>query len=322
MMRIFACVFLLLSGGGGTHRRHDYFAMAQPDPIIELGVASFKEMLDDPTMNWFDVIVDVRSLNEWEDGHIAGATLVENLASFGNDLSMEPGTFGLSENVGAPSDLAGCDYCNIVVYGNSADRAERALEHLIEAGFMGRLYNGQSVSEWTDAGYPLVVGEESVTPPCTEYWYEDGGSKQCRMAYLAEGGMVPVPGPATPPASWEPTTWDAIQEDANGDFFAEDDTPTAPAANPVMPPHTVWPPTSWDATGFPVEAAPVMADNVPTAAEDAPTATTEAPAAVDDADPQVTPLSDNAVKGESGTPSLSYLAAVSLFLGLTSLMVI
>jgi len=315
MMRVFPCVFLLLSGGGITRCRHDYFAMAQPDiPIIALGAAGFKEMLDDPTTNYFDVIVDCRSLTEWEDGHIAGATLVENLASYGNDMSMEAGAFGLADTVGAPSDLAGCEYCNIVVYGNSADRAERALEHLIEAGFMGRLYNGQSVSEWTEAGYPLVVGEESVTPPCTEYWYEDGGSEECRAAYRAEGGMEPVPAPTTPPATgWGPTRWDAIQEDANGDFLAESDTSTAPAANPVMPPHTVWPPTSWDhATGFPV----------PTVAEDAPTATTEEPAAVDDTDPLVAPLGNNAVKEASGTSSLSYQAAVSLCLGLTSLMMI
>jgi len=52
--------------------------------IVDLDAKTFKQYLDDPSTKWFDVIVDVRSLSEWNSGHIPGATLVENLAaSFG-----------------------------------------------------------------------------------------------------------------------------------------------------------------------------------------------------------------------------------------------
>jgi rhodanese-related sulfurtransferase len=52
------------------------------------------------------VILDVRTQSEWDSGHIAGATLAENLA-----------TFGTSSHQGAsPDDMIGCEFCSIAVY--------------------------------------------------------------------------------------------------------------------------------------------------------------------------------------------------------------
>jgi phage shock protein E len=105
-----------------------------------------------------DAVIDVRSEAEWNQGHIEGGTLVENLASFGS-----------SSQSGTPDDLIGCDYCSIVVYCRSGARAAVAIEHLQAAGFRGRLQNGQGTSQWTEAGYPLVTAAAAPSVPalCT-----------------------------------------------------------------------------------------------------------------------------------------------------------
>ena len=74
--------------------------LAQPYDlsIMELDAVTFKNHID---KGLCDVLVDVRSTSEWEAGHIEGATLVENLASFGSGSSAESGS---------PADLAGCEY--------------------------------------------------------------------------------------------------------------------------------------------------------------------------------------------------------------------
>lgn len=53
-----------------------------------------------------DVIIDVRRQDEWDIGHIPGATLALNLASY-------PST---TVETASPADFAGCETCTIVVY--------------------------------------------------------------------------------------------------------------------------------------------------------------------------------------------------------------
>jgi phage shock protein E len=131
-------------------------ARSEASAYTELNATLFRERLDDTTTKWFDVIVDVRSRDEWDGGHIQGATLVEDLALFGT----------ADQGVGAPSLLAGCEYCNIVVYCRSGKRAAVALEVLANASIVGYLYNGLGINQWQDQGYPLVM-DDSVVPPCT-----------------------------------------------------------------------------------------------------------------------------------------------------------
>ncbi|CAJ1961509.1 unnamed protein product [Cylindrotheca closterium] len=102
----------------------------------------------------FDAVIDVRTQDEWDEGHIEGATLALNLALFGTG------------GTASPADFTGCETCTIVVYCRSGGRALAALDHLIAAGFNGTLYNGQGTSQWTNAGYPLVT-TDSMLPPCT-----------------------------------------------------------------------------------------------------------------------------------------------------------
>ena len=158
---------------GDNNNNNDESSTMYYDDIIGIDAATFNKFLQDPTKTWFDVVVDVRTNDEWEAGHIANATLVENLASYTNETADRTG--------GTPSALAGCEHCNIVVYCQSGSRAAAALQVLRAAGFVGRLYNGQGVSQWTAAGFLLETTPESVTPPCT---VDAAVSEQCRQAYL------------------------------------------------------------------------------------------------------------------------------------------
>jgi len=159
--------------------------------IIQLDSLTFYQLLQEEPAT-FNAVIDVRSSPEWEEGHIENATFVENLASFGTGM----------DEVSAPSDLAGCENCSIVAYCGSGARAQIALENLLDAGFQGRLYNGQGVSQWTAAGLPLVTDVDSVTPPCT---VNATASEQCQcrlesLAACAEAG-APVDDPTSQAAA-------------------------------------------------------------------------------------------------------------------------
>lgn len=124
----------------------------------------------------YDVVVDVRRrLDEWNVGHIAGATLVESLASYTQDNSSAIAT-------GSPTDLAGCEYCDIIVYCRSGNRAGQAITLLRQHGFKGRLWNGMGVLQWQEAGYELVNTTESVVPLCT---VNDTVSDECYDKFLS-----------------------------------------------------------------------------------------------------------------------------------------
>jgi rhodanese-related sulfurtransferase len=121
------------------------------------------------TKKWFDVIVDVRTKDEYSTGHINGSTLVESLASYNT-----------SNQISTPDAIRGCDYCAIVVYCRSGSRAADAIQHFINAGYKGQFYNGLGVSQWTAAGYPLVVNDISIIPACT---INTTISAQCESSY-------------------------------------------------------------------------------------------------------------------------------------------
>ena len=133
------------------------FVLVSLLPLAQAAVTelSTQQLYDGIQESKFQVIVDVRSQEEFDAGHIEGATLLENLFYFGMG-SLESAT---------PADLEGCELCHIAVYDRSGGRTINAIEILEEAGFTN-VYNGQGTSQWTSAGYSLVT-DESVTPPCT-----------------------------------------------------------------------------------------------------------------------------------------------------------
>ncbi|KAG7339435.1 rhodanese-like domain containing protein [Nitzschia inconspicua] len=104
----------------------------------------------------FDILVDVRNMEEWNLGHLKNATLAMKLAQSG---------------VGLPPELLDCEKgCSIVVYCHSGYRAGVAIERMVsDFGFdTNNLFNGLGVSQWTEAGYPLDFSAESTDPHCSQ----------------------------------------------------------------------------------------------------------------------------------------------------------
>ena len=104
----------------------------------------------------YKILVDVRTGQEFENGHIPNSTLLENLASLGN-----------AAQVATPEDIAGCENCPIVVFDNNGARARVALKFLAEAGFGNlSLFEG-GLDAWEEQRFGIEKGTDSVTPPCT-----------------------------------------------------------------------------------------------------------------------------------------------------------
>jgi rhodanese-related sulfurtransferase len=94
-----------------------------------------------------DALIDVRSLGEWEEGHLGAADLVESMH--------------VNKDV---SSLKGCEECRIVTYCHSGMRASISAKILLDNGFKN-VSNGLGIKQWEDAGYRLVSGS-SIKPSC------------------------------------------------------------------------------------------------------------------------------------------------------------
>jgi rhodanese-related sulfurtransferase len=151
----------------------------------------FKERVD--TGN-YDVIVDVRrKADEFDLGHIPGATLVESLNAFGQ-----------AGQVGTPSDLAGCEFCEIIVYCRSGARAREAITLLRANNFQGRLWSGQGTLQWEG---PLVT-TPSVVAPCT---VNQTVSDECYNEFLSyTDGGTSAPTTSAASTALTSTSWLAL----------------------------------------------------------------------------------------------------------------
>lgn len=145
----------------------------------------------------FDVIGDVRSIEDYTREHIANVTHLELL-----HLS------GTLNQKATPEDLSGCEFCHIVLYSSDGNRAREALQILEDAGFKN-LYNGLGVNQWALAGFPLVTRSDNVVPPCTA---SRRVSAQCEERHNANNPPVPTPrspvpasAPVRPPSPSPPT---------------------------------------------------------------------------------------------------------------------
>lgn len=84
------------------------------------------------------LLVDVRTPEEYADGHIAGSVNIP-LAELGNQLSL------------IPQDIP------VVVYCRSGSRSAQAVSLLKDAGYTNTLDMGGIVA-WVDAGYTVETG--------------------------------------------------------------------------------------------------------------------------------------------------------------------
>jgi phage shock protein E len=122
---------------------------------LAVEILTSQEVYDGIVAGRFDVIVDVRTPEEWATGHLPNATLLDSLA-----------LFNTTGQVATPDDLPGCEgSCVILVYCRSGSRAAEASRILEEHGFAVPVYNGLGVSQWTAAGYDLV-NTASTVPLC------------------------------------------------------------------------------------------------------------------------------------------------------------
>ncbi|MFC2145635.1 rhodanese-like domain-containing protein [Actinomycetota bacterium] len=82
------------------------------------------------------LIVDVRTIEEYNSGHIEGALLlpVQELEDRLNELPMDK---------------------PIIVYCRSGNRSRTAAEILVNNGFM-QIYDMGGISDWIDKGYPVI----------------------------------------------------------------------------------------------------------------------------------------------------------------------
>lgn len=84
-------------------------------------------------------ILDVREVDEWNAGHIPGATLIP-LADLPNRLSE------------VPKDQ------DVVVVCRSGNRSARGRDILLRAGYERVTSMGGGMNEWAAAGYEVVTG--------------------------------------------------------------------------------------------------------------------------------------------------------------------
>lgn len=146
--------------------------------VVRLEPTEFKNLIE---MNVFAAVIDVRTREEFEAGHIENATLVESL-----------NLYQTNREISTPADLAGCEYCDLAFYCTTGGRAQTSIEKILqETGFKGTLYNGLGVAQWTSAGFPLVASNVSKTPPCTE---DESVGQQCNasLAAITEEGTIPT----------------------------------------------------------------------------------------------------------------------------------
>jgi len=165
---------------------------------IQLTTKEFYEAIQDDK---FDVIVDVRRQDEWDTGHVEGATFVMNLASTGSsDL------------------LKGCETCTLGVYCRTGGRAGNAITRLINEGFnASKLYNGLGMNPWIQANYP-VSNSASVLPLCSN-------TNPKRNSTTATSGMATSGGDGIcrAVASMDAGSDDGAGNDGGGDGMTVDD---------------------------------------------------------------------------------------------------
>lgn len=93
--------------------------------------------------NGADLLLDVRSQQEWGSGHHPGATHAESLAERG--LIFFP-------------ELLNCVNCRIIVVSFLGERATRAANMLVAAGFRD-VFIGGGTFHWIMDGFSLVEGD-------------------------------------------------------------------------------------------------------------------------------------------------------------------
>ena len=119
-----------------------------PPPRFEAITLSTEKFNRGAECGAFDVILDVRSLEEWEAGHIKGATHLK--ATDAREM-ME--------------SMKGCKKCRLAIIGSNDGMLDETTSTMLDAGFE-RLYNGGNVTHMKEMGSLSSTSMESVMPKC------------------------------------------------------------------------------------------------------------------------------------------------------------
>ena len=166
-----------------------------------------------------DLILDVRTQDEWNSGHIENATFAENL---GPQLSNTNDKQSVLQDLG----IWGCRTCRVIAYCRSGARAGEALGLLVEAGFRGELYNGLGINDWRQAGYDLVE-DDSVESACACLLGNTLGGSSTATITIQDDADITLTNTATGETiDMNPNN----QPDANLDEDATEEEPSSSAA--------------------------------------------------------------------------------------------
>ncbi|MFH1087960.1 MAG: rhodanese-like domain-containing protein [Chloroflexota bacterium] len=129
-----AVVILLLVSGCARTATAPPPGPQQPAPVVDIGVAEAKRMIDtDPDV----IILDVRTREEYDSGHIDRAVLIPV-----SELERRTGELDRNKR--------------ILVYCRSGSRSRTASEILIRQGFLRDNMLG-GINAWVEAKYPVVT---------------------------------------------------------------------------------------------------------------------------------------------------------------------
>mmetsp|Transcript_21376 Transcript_21376/g.29963 ORF Transcript_21376/g.29963 Transcript_21376/m.29963 type:complete len:291 (+) Transcript_21376:97-969(+) len=135
----------------------------------------------------FTITIDVRSKEEYEEGHLPGAILVENMS------------FDSSTSSKFIRKFQGCQLCAIAVYCRTGARASLSSKLLEESGFKN-VYNIYGVNQLFSQGYPKEVGKNGgfSIPECMK------NSKVCITSPTPQPSQEPTSSPtsACPDKYW------------------------------------------------------------------------------------------------------------------------
>lgn len=142
-IKLSVCAIIALLAIGSTSAQEKVLSMAE-----------FKAGIDS---NSYDMVIDVRSQSEWDEGHIPTAIHVPMSAFSEDELwkKMEEAGFSCQKSC-----------ATIVAHCKRGVKSKEALTALRKMGFEGTLYDGMGTQNWLDAGYELTTEDDSVEPVC------------------------------------------------------------------------------------------------------------------------------------------------------------
>ena len=123
--------------------------------------------------SFFVALIDVRTTEEWDEGHLPNATLVASM-----------------HETGDTSRLEGCKDCPLAIYCRTGRRSKLAAD-VMEADGFTNVYDVLGITQWTEeAGVELVMEEERDPECCTAECPASGAVSVGRLRRVVIAGSI------------------------------------------------------------------------------------------------------------------------------------